>query len=312
MLAVLILATIVASVVAGPPKQKVHFQPVPKAVTHEEPALVGKNVPLLKQHPRYHKQIVTVVDQVANIIKRPKLLVKEIAVREKYPVEKPVIHHRRVIKPIHKTRTIVHRKRVKVPRPIIRTKIIAVPQPHIVHKPYHRVKTVTQVFERVHKIPKPIPRPELRIISRDRPFPVENLVIRKRPRVVEHPFDKPIPIVEEITNVIRKPVPHPKNKVLTVDKPVIHHKKVPYFPKAHGGHQAGGYGQANYGIVNQGYGQQNYGGQGYIEPNYGFANQGVAYNGGQIYDAGFNQGMYLNQGLNYGYNQQQGYGQPLY
>ncbi|XP_076080870.1 mantle protein-like isoform X13 [Mytilus galloprovincialis] len=269
MLAVLILATIVASVVAEPPKQKVHFQPVPKAVTHEEPHLVGKNVPLLKQHPKFHKQIVTVVDQVANIIKRPKLLVKEVAVRQKYPVEKPVIHHRRVIKPIHKTRTIVHKKKVHVPRPIIRTKVIAVPQPHIVHKPYHRVKTVTQVFERVHKIPKPIPKPELKIVNRDRPFPVENLVIRKRPRVVEHPYDKPIPIVEEITNVIRKPIAHPKNKVLTVDKPIVHRKKVPYYPKAHGGHQAGGYGQAGYGMVNQGYGQQNFGGQGYgPEPQY--------------------------------------------
>ncbi|XP_076080859.1 mantle protein-like isoform X3 [Mytilus galloprovincialis] len=302
MLAVLILATIVASVVAEPPKQKVHFQPVPKAVTHEEPHLVGKNVPLLKQHPKFHKQIVTVVDQVANIIKRPKLLVKEVAVRQKYPVEKPVIHHRRVIKPIHKTRTIVHKKKVHVPRPIIRTKVIAVPQPHIVHKPYHRVKTVTQVFERVHKIPKPIPKPELKIVNRDRPFPVENLVIRKRPRVVEHPYDKPIPIVEEITNVIRKPIAHPKNKVLTVDKPIVHRKKVPYYPKAHGGHQAGGavqvvaaggdggYGQAGYGMVNQGYGQQNFGGQGFVQPSYGFANQGIEYNGGQIYDAGFNQG----------------------
>ncbi|CAC5387012.1 unnamed protein product [Mytilus coruscus] len=261
MLAVLILATIVE-----PPKQKA----VPKAVTHEEPTLVGKNVPLLKQHPTIHKQIVTVVDQVPNFIKRPKLLVKEIAVREKYPVEKPVIHHRRVIKPIHKTRTIVHKKR----GPIVRTKIIEVPQPHIVHKPYHRVKTVTQVFERVHKIPKPIPKPELRIVNRDRPFPVENLVIRKRPRVVEHPYDKPIPIVEEITNVIR----NPKNKVLTVDKPVIHHKKVPYFPKAH---HAGGAGGGNVQVISSG------GGHG---------GAGVAYNGGQIYDAGFNQGYGLGGG----------------
>ncbi|CAG2231960.1 unnamed protein product [Mytilus edulis] len=229
MLAVLILATIVE-----PPKQKA----VPKAVTHEEPHLVGKNVPLLKQHPRFHKQIVTVVDQVANIIKRPKLLVKE------NPVEKPVIHHRRV----------VHKKKVHVPRPIIRTKVIAVPQPHIVHKPYHRVKT--------DKIPKPIPKPELRIVNRDRPFPVENLVIRKRPRVVEHPYDKPIPIVEEITNVIRKPI--------------VHHKKVPYYPKAHGGNQAGGAVQ----VVAAG------GDGGYGQAGYGMVNQGIEYNGGQIYDAG--------------------------